>query len=235
MDNKPGIDQLLVRSALDADLQRRLRETPDEVFRDYDLSPEEQEILRKPDHRLLPLLGAAIARQRPEAERARSEASATPANVTLQAQALPDIALALTIVPCARYENGEFAGFQYAAWVSPLPAGADPATLPPPAGAALPGAPSPPLYASINIAAVQLPDAAGTPQAAMWASLRQASNITAPPAAETAAKPHASPFGSDFNAPAVRDAAAAVRAAAPEDRYGRIMSLLAVLRTGEVR
>src|SRR5690242_1967961 len=130
MDTRPGIDQLLIRSALDADLQRRLRETPDEVFRDYALSPEEEEILRRPDHRLLRLLGAAIARQKPEAETVSPEPPVTPPQVTLQAQALPDISLALTIVPCARHENGQFVGFQYAAWVSPLPAGADPATLP---------------------------------------------------------------------------------------------------------
>ena len=53
---------------------------------------------------------------------------------------LPDISLALTLVPCAQYENGRVVKVVYAAWVQPLPEGVDPASLPPPAGAALPGA-----------------------------------------------------------------------------------------------
>ena len=53
---KPGIDQLLIESALQPELRRRLLESPDEIFRDFDLSEEEKEILRRPDHRLLPLL-----------------------------------------------------------------------------------------------------------------------------------------------------------------------------------
>ena len=59
---KPGIDQLLIRSALDPDLLRRLKETPHEVFAEYDLTGEQQDLLLHPDHRLLPLLGAALAR-----------------------------------------------------------------------------------------------------------------------------------------------------------------------------
>jgi hypothetical protein len=84
------------------------------------------------------------------------------------------------------------------------------------------------------VTAVQLQDGEGKPQAGLWATLRQASNVIAPPAVEAAAKPEASPFGSDFGSPAVREAVAAVRSAPAEERYHRLVSLLGVLRTGEV-
>jgi hypothetical protein len=231
MDRKPGIDQLLIRAALDGELLRRLRESPEHVFRDFDLSVEEAEILRRPDHRLLPLLGAALARQKPPTEMRTPE---IPAPQVPTAQSLPDFSLALTIVPCARHENGEFKGFQYATWVSPLPAGADPASLPLPAGAVLPGTPCAPLYAVISVSAVQLQDTAGNPQAGLWASLRQCSNVSAPAPEEAAGNPDAPPFGSDLNTPAVRDAVATVRNAPEAERYDRILSLIRVLRTGEV-
>ena len=43
---KPDIFQLLVDSALQPELQRRLAETPDSVFDDYDLTPDERDLLR---------------------------------------------------------------------------------------------------------------------------------------------------------------------------------------------
>jgi hypothetical protein len=230
VDTKPGIDELLIRSAIEPDLQRRLRESPDDVFGDFDLSAEEKEILRRPDHRLLPLLGAALARHTPDA----SPAATPEPQVAVQARSLPDLSLALTIVPCVREQNGAFQGFTYAAWVSPLPASADPSTLPPPTGAALPGKPCPPLYATISVSAVELRDSAGNPQAALWASLRQASNVTTLPPVEVAGRPDASPFGSDFTSSAVREAVAAVRAAPPGERYAPLLSLLRTLRTGDV-
>ncbi len=221
---------MLIRSALDPDLQRRLRESPDEVFADFNLSAEEQDILRHPDHRLMPLLGAALARQTPES----TAAPAPQAQVAVTAKALADVTLALTIVPCRREVNGVLQGFAYAAWVSPLAPGADPSMLPPPAGAALPGPPCPPLHATLSVSAVQVPGADGNPQAAMWAWLRQSSNVTAPPAVEAAANPAASPFGSDMESAAVREAVARVRAAAASDRYAALLSLLRTLRTGDV-
>src|SRR5262245_28555774 len=60
---KPRIDQLLIQSALRPDLCRDLLESPNEIFSDFDLTEEEQAILRKPDSRLLPLLGPALALQ----------------------------------------------------------------------------------------------------------------------------------------------------------------------------
>ena len=145
---KPGIDQLLIRSALEPELCRRLRESPDDAFADFDLSEEEKEVLRSPDHRLLPLLGAALARQMQPSDRvaeAPAAATAAPTQVDAHAatdttpQALPDTLMVLTVVPCALHEAGQFKGITYVMFMSPLPEGTDPASLKPPAGTTFPG------------------------------------------------------------------------------------------------
>jgi hypothetical protein len=214
----PGIDRLLVRSALEADLRQRLLDCPDEVFLEFDLTEEQQDLLRKPDHRLLPLLGEVVARQGTSLDTAAegAEINALPTCVSL-----PDLSLALTVVPCAL----EPKGYSYAVWVNPLPEGADPANLPPPAGATLPGRPLAPLHLVIQIAAVEVPDAAGRPQVGLTAALRQSSNIMGPPP-ETR--------GGEIRSEAVDTAVAAVRDAAKEERYGRLIELLRALRGGEV-
>ena len=233
---KPGIDRLLVESALQPELRRRLLESPDEVFRDFDLTEEEKDILRRPDDRLLPLLGAALARQM-ESSGPLAEApsvSPVPAPV-VEAQPLPDTLVAITVVPGARLEEGRLKGISYVVWANPIAEGGDPAALPPPAGVVFPGQPLAPLYAVIQLSAVQAQDAAGNPQVGLWASLRQFSNVAAPPPPETAGDPTASPFGSRLDSPQVQAAVAAVRAASSQERYNRLVDLMRVLRSGDVR
>jgi len=233
---KPKIDQLLIESALQPDLCRRLRESPDEVVESFDLTEEEKDILRRPDHRLLPLLGAALARQMQSpgpAEEAPAVAAAPP--TAIEARTLPDTLMVLTVVPCALRENGQFKGITYAVWVNPLPEGADPARLPPPAGAVLPGQPLAPLYAVIQISAVQSQDAAGNPQLGLWGSFRQSSNVSVPPPPESAGEIAASPFKSPLDSAPVQAAVAAVRKASSGEKYDRLVDLLHVLHTGDVR
>src|ERR1700686_31884 len=62
--SKPGVSQLLIASALDADLCRRLLESPEETFQDFDLTEDERDLLRRPDQRMLRLFGVALAQQR---------------------------------------------------------------------------------------------------------------------------------------------------------------------------
>lgn len=234
--SKPGIDRLLIASALDADLRQRLLESPEEAFQDFDLTEEEQDLLRRPDHRLLRLLGAALAHNRessapgPAAPTAVSEPHAV-----VQASTLPDLSLLLTVVPCAQYEDGRLKTFAYAVWVNPLPEGTDPASMPPPQGAVFPGQPLAPLHAVIQVSTVQMQDAAGGPQVGLSASFRQSSNITAPPPPETAGRPGVSPFGSDLNSGEVQAAVAAVRSAPSDQRYGRLIDLMHALRGEQVR
>jgi hypothetical protein len=206
---RPGIDRLLIASALDGDLRRRLLDTPDDVFPEFDLTEDEKDILRSPDQRLLPLLGAALARQ--------SAAAAVLAPDMPAEQRQP---LALTLVPCAQYENGRVVKVVYAAWVQPLPKGVDPASLPPPAGAALPGEPLAPLHAVIQVSVVQTQGAIG-----LSAALLQSSNMSAPPP-----RP---PVAGDLRSASVQTAIAAVRSASSQDRRARIVELLRALRGGE--
>jgi len=234
--SKPGIDQLLIESALQPDLCRRLLESPDEVFRDFALTEEDKDILRRPDQRLLPLLGAALARRMESAgPPGEAPSGAAAPQAVIEARTMPDNWMALTVVPCALYENGQLKGITYVVWANPMPEGGDPATLPPPAGVVLPGKPLAPLYAVIQLSAVQSQDAAGNPLVGLWASLRQSSNVTTPPPPETAGDPKASPFGSRLDSGQVQAAVAAVREASNEERYGRLVDLMRVLRSGDVR
>jgi len=233
--SKPGVSQLLIASAMDADLRRRLLESPEETFPDFDLTEQEKDLLRRPDHRLLQLLGAALAEQRESSGHAQPAAAAAPqAHAVIQARTLPDISLALTLVPCAQYENGQLSAFAYAVWVNPLAEGADPSALPMPQGAALPGQALTPLHAVIQVSAVQLPDQDGKPQVALSAALRQSSNVTAPPPPESAGRPEA-PLAIGLSGPGVQAAIVAVRNASGEERYHRLIDLMHALRGGEVR
>ncbi len=234
--SKPGIDRLLIASALDADLRRRLLESPEEAFQDFDLSEEEKELLRRPDHRLLRLLGAALAHETEfRGPEPKAFSAATQPHAVVRARTLPDISLALTLVPCAQYKNGRLNTIAYAVWVNPLPQGADPASLPPPQGAALPGQPLAPLHAVIQVCAVQTEVAAGGPQVNLSASRRQSSNDAAAPPPETAGRPAATPVGSDLRSDAVRAPEAAVRSAPSGQRCGRLIDMMHALGGGEAR
>lgn len=240
---KPGIDQLLIDSALEPELCRRLRESPDEVFKDFDLTEGEKEILRSPDHRLLPLLGAALARQIKSSAPVEGApvVANPPSEVEVQAvsdaapRALPDTLMAFTVVPCALHENGQFKGITYVMWVNPLVEGTDPASLPPPAGTVLPGQPLTPLHWVLRISAVQSQDAAGTPQVSIWGSFQQAVGASLPPPPESAGNPAASPFKSPMDSAPVKAAVAAVRHAPSGEKYDRLVDLLHALHQGDVR
>jgi len=230
---KPDIFQLLVDSALRPELQQRLAETPDSVFDDYDLTPDERDLLRHPDYRLLPCT-TGIRPVDAEASAQVPRGEGVPAcGETLNPddnRVLPDAQLALTVVPCLVGDH-----IAYAAWIAPLHEGGDPSRLPLPAGATLPGQPLTPLQAVIQLSAAQSKDAAGNLQVSMWASFRNSSNTAAPAPPETAGDPAASPFASPLDSPEVQAAAAAVHAAPPSDRYEKLVALTRALHGGDVR
>ena len=161
-----------------------------------------------------------------------AQASRPARRPTLKATAnyLPDAQMALTVLPCLVGDR-----IAYAAWITPLHEGGDPSRLPLPAGATLPGQPLTPLHAVIQLSAAQSKDAAGNLQVSMWASFRQSSNTVAPAPPEAAGNPDASPFASPLDSPEVQAAAAAVHAAAPEDRYEKLVALTHTLHRGDVR
>jgi hypothetical protein len=238
---KTGISRLLIASAIDPDVYRRLLESPEETFDEFDLADEDRELLRHPDHRLLRVLGAALAEENapvsavasvatmsaPPAVAGAPLAGATRPGMPPASAPLPDMSLVLTLMPCALYEGGELRTFAYAAWVSPLPEGADPEALLPPPGTVLPGKPLPPLRAVVRVSAIQMQDAAGNPLVGLSASLLQSTNISALPPPETAGNP--AEIGRDLSAAEVQAAIAAVRCAPAEARYGKLIELLRVL------
>ena len=241
---KTGISRLLIASAIDPDVYRRLLESPEETFDEFDLADEDRELLRHPDHRLLRVLGAALAEENATASAAASVATmaappavaaplagaprpGAPPGMPTASAPLPDMSLVLTLVPCALYDGGELRNFAYAAWVSPLPEGADPEALPPPPGTVLPGKPLPPLRAVVRVSAIQMQDAAGNPLVGLSASLLQSTNMSAPPPPEAAGNPAA--IGRDLSAAEVQSAIAAVRVRPAGARYGKLIELLRVL------
>lgn len=240
---KTGISRLLIASAIDPDVYRRLLESPEETFDGFDLADEDRELLRHPDHRLLRVLGEALAEEHATASAAADVATmaalpavaggprpgATLGMPTVSAP-LPDMSLVLTLVPCAISDGGELRNFAYVTWVSPLPEGADPEALPPPPGTVLPGKPLPPLRAVVRVSSIQMQDAAGNPLVGLSASLLQSTNMSAPPPREAAGNPAA--IGRDLSAAEVQSAIAAVRDAPAGARYGKLIELLRVLHPG---
>src|SRR5439155_18885113 len=97
---KTGIARLLIASAIDPDVYRRLLESPEETFDEFDLADEDRELLRHPDHRLLRVLGAALAEENAPAPAAASVATmAAPPGMLTASAPLPDVSLVLTLVP----------------------------------------------------------------------------------------------------------------------------------------
>jgi hypothetical protein len=233
---KSGISRLLIASAIDADVYRRLMEAAEETFQDFDLTEEEKELIRQPDHRLLRFLGAALAQEGPQTPGPPDSQTVPPQTPgTAGVRTLPDISLVLTLVPCAQYENGELHSFAYAMWVSPLAEGGDPASLGPPPGSLFPGQPLTPMHAVVRVSAMQMQDAAGNPQVGLSASLHQSSNMVATPPGAATGRLSGSPFGNDLGSDDVHAAVAAVRGASSEARYGKLIELMHALRGGKAR
>jgi len=187
---KPDIRQLLIETALDPALRQRLVDSPDEVFANFDLTAEQMEILRKRDDRLLALLGAAVkASDSIEAAEVSSAGNPEGSPAPSGFFQLPDMRLALTVVPVLLESDGQSRGLTFVAWVNPLPDGADPDGLPPPEGVELPGQPLAPLRAVVQVSTQQLPDTGGAPQIGLSATLLRSSNIGAPAATEASGRP----------------------------------------------
>src|SRR6476619_4208834 len=121
---KTGISRLLIASAIDPDVYRRLLESPEEMFDAFDLADEDRALLRHPDHRLLRVLGTALAEEHATASAAAGVTTmrappavagaplalaplavaprpGAPPGMPTASASLPDMSLVLTLVPCA--------------------------------------------------------------------------------------------------------------------------------------
>jgi len=147
------------------------------------------DILRSRDGRLLALLGEAVIPGGNPAPDSQAPPPQPPPSDAPVARPFPDMRLALTVVPVLLDGKGRARELTFAAWVSPLPDGADPETLPMPEGMQLPGRALAPLRAIVQVSAQQLPDAGGAPQVGLSALLLRSSNMTSPAAPESAGHP----------------------------------------------
>lgn len=212
-----GFRELLIQSALDADLLERLRADPDGVLARFDLEAEERDLLCNPDHRLLAVIGRILRDQ--QAGHSAEPKADTPAQVAVPGdappaivpEALPPMLLALTIVPCLAADRS----LRYAVWVNPMSEGGTPAVLPPPPGATLPGEPLAPLYAVIELDGVRSTGAQGEPQVTLFAQFRQSTNVA--------------PSGQRDTTSRTAAAAAAVHAATPQNRRELLEDLVRAL------
>lgn len=223
------VARYLQRAALDRDFRALAKADPDASFEGYALSDDEKEILRRRDREMLRLLADAVREAEepedaPAGERPRVD---PPLPVTGQLLPAVDLLLQLTAVP-----SRDDAGALRLTHVASLHAAPAPgAPLPPPPAEAPEGAPAP-VHFRIRIA----PHAAALPGGQV--AVTYAPSIVAQGAEETASTATAetatgSPWGHRVNSEAARRAAEAIKAAAPAERYERLLDLIAALKGAE--
>ena len=254
--SKPGVDELLIRCVLDHALLQRLRNAPESVFREYELTEEMQEVLAHPDKRLIWLLGMVVqeqARDNPAAhsdtthtveasldEPATSQVVSRPSGDTPPVVPLAASRIALRLVPYVQQhpEASETASQRsqvtvtYAAHLDQLPAGTALEDLPDVPQVAAPGQPVQPLGFVVTVQPMVWADTAGNQQItfSVAASLQQnaaTAHMTGAPA--TSAPATLSPWCHDVDSPRVRLAAARVHDCAEHERYDRLLDLIKVM------
>ncbi len=242
---KPGIEELLIGCVLDPLLLRQLRESPESVFSDYELSDRAREILTSPDERLLELLGESVKGQSTEGEGNESQTPAPQEQTNPVAAgdratrmvSLPESRLALRVVPYAQQaaesaDESPAVFVNYAGHLDPLPEGLELQDLPEVPTAATDGEQLPPLSVVVGVQPTVWTDDSGNRQITFSVSARlpheTALQQTNEPA-EASAGIRLSPWPRDVDSPAVNAAAAQVREASSDERYQRLLELIDVM------
>ncbi|MBN2562713.1 MAG: hypothetical protein JXQ75_17445 [Phycisphaerae bacterium] len=116
-----AVTDFLIRAVLDEPFRELALADPQRAFVGYDLSEEEQEILRSRDGRLLGLLGKAVAYAKALVEHpAKGDLSeATESSLP----SLPEVNLLLRLDPRATQRPGSALDVAYAATLAPWPGG----------------------------------------------------------------------------------------------------------------
>jgi hypothetical protein len=109
----------LIRTVLDEAFRELALADPQRAFEGYDLSEEEQEILRSRDDRLLGLLGEAAAYGQALVEHPAEDESAKAAESSLPT--LPEVKLLLQLVPHSAQQPDSPSNIAYAASLHPWP------------------------------------------------------------------------------------------------------------------
>ena len=103
----------LVRTVLDEEFRELALANPQRAFEGYELSEEEKDILRSRDHRLLGLLGEAVAHKGAPAEHQLQKEHTDPTAPTLPS--LPEVKLLLRLAPHVPQSPGSETNVSYAA------------------------------------------------------------------------------------------------------------------------
>ncbi len=202
------ISRLLSRIANDAAFAALLASDPDAALADYDLTAQEERLVRSGGADALALLTfEARGAQRP----ASKSPERAPSAPLLPGQPLPPVELLLSLSPT----------------LQPGPDGtpqiAHVAALHSPDAADLSG-----VLFRLRVSPLALPQPDGTMQVSYTAALDPLAAEHDPAARPDTAVPTA-PWGHDTDSPAVRAAAAAVLAADPADRHAAILDLIAAV------
>jgi hypothetical protein len=235
---KPGIDQLLIASVLDPLLLERLRQSPQDVLDDYELSDEEREILTAPDERFIDLLGrvirdAAVTAPVPAAGNAGSVSghartgSAAEGSVLLQ-----ESRLVLRLVPYVQRVPSSAGGDQppvlvnYIGHLDPLPAGVGVDSLPPVPAASVPGQALTPLMLVVVVRPLVTGD--GENRRVSFTLHTELPTDPAPAAADRPANidEEPSPWRHDTTSDNVLEKARRVHAAGADERFPRLLDLI---------
>ncbi len=109
----------LIRAVLDEAFRELALANPERAFEGFDLSEEEEEILRSRDRRLLGLLSDAVAHRQALAKRPLEEEHTDPAAPALPS--LPEVKLLLRLVPQVARSPDSEPNVSYAASLHPWP------------------------------------------------------------------------------------------------------------------
>jgi hypothetical protein len=242
--NKPGIEELLIACVLDPQLLNRLRESPDSVFADYELSDQVRELLVSPNQRLLELLGKVVHQQAGDQQfPVMNEPAQMPANETAVRPppfSLPESRLALRLVPylqrAAATESATDGHLQlsvnYVGHLDSLPPGRSLEELPGVPPADVRGQTLPPLSLIVAVQAQVWTDEAGSQQITFSISARLPQDSAASQPSDSvdeSAAQDLTPWRHDVNSSAIKAAAARVHGAQKEDRRQRLLELIDVM------
>ena len=144
--------------------------------------------------------------------------------------------MALTVVPCALCENGHLKGITYVVWANPMPEGGDPASFAAAGGCGAPR-PAPGSLVCGDSTFRGADSRCGGQPAGGVVGVAADDPPTSPrrPRRKPPEIPRLRPFGSRLDSAPVQAAVAAVREASSEERYDRLIDLMRVLRSGDVR
>jgi hypothetical protein len=231
-----SLADFLVRTVLDEAFRELALTDPERAFQGFDLSHEQKEILRRRDHRLLGLLGDAVAPTETCPEPPVKQKHGEP--VAAAAPSLPEVKLLLRLVPQVTQSRDSDPNISYAASLHPYPGEieqtTDPDTTEQPQQAA--GCALDELRWIIRFVPTILGSGDAGTTVAYAASIHPWTSETDPIGSQIGEPGPAlasPPWNHHVASSAAKDAARAVQAAAPSRRYEKLLELVHALQTGD--